>query len=229
MLNFPKFTVNVFGAGGTGSHLIDKLAAVAYACDATSPRTIQLTAWDFDQVSDRNVGRSDFIMADEGMTKTQIAVSKANLAYGLRWRCKNPVSDPIVSANFNFLCTDDAKSRLKYIDQIWALNEHFSPEDQAYYIFDIGNDVDFGQIVMIDRYGKLQDIDRMKINSETEGTPTCGERTLFGEQGLFINQFMALCAAEMFWKLISNYNLEYNQMFVNTGMMKIVTFLKLNK
>lgn len=226
LLNTPVLTVNVYGAGGTGSHLIDRLGAIAYAFQATTGRRVQLTAYDFDMVDQRNVGRSDFLNGDVGFTKTQIAVSKANLGYGLEWEVKNPFLHVTDQANFHFLCTDNAKSRREYIGRIFDVPQHGEAENQSYYIFDIGNDKDFGQIVLIDYDRTLEDIDRDAINSETIGTVTCAE-ALFDAQGLFINQFMALCTAQMFWTLITDYNLDYSQAYINLQLMRIVTQLKL--
>ena len=225
LINSPVLTVSVYGSGGTGSHLVDKLAAIAYAFEKTTDRRIKLAVYDFDMVDPRNVARSDFTTGDIGFTKTQITVSKANIGYGLEWEVRNPFLTTVGQANFHFLCTDDAKSRLEYIGRILGTNQYGEPEDKSYYIFDVGNDKDFGQIVLLDKEGLLADIDRKTITSETVGTVTCADG-LFDAQGLFVNQFMALCTAQMFWTFITDFNLEYSQLWVNLGMMKIISKLE---
>jgi hypothetical protein len=229
LLNLDTYTVNVFGAGGTGSHLIAQLATVAYALGETLGKQIRLTAYDFDRVDKRNVGRSDFIEGDTDLEKTVVAISKANISYGLNWksRCTDHTFG-LGPAHFTFICTDSAKSR-ELIREATVSFKDADPDARPYYIFDIGNDRDFGQITVTDVLGRLRDIERSGLTSESLGTETCGERPLFAEQGLFINQFMAMLTAEMFWTLLTQYNLDYNQLFANLTMMKINTKLEWEK
>lgn len=226
LMNLNTYTINVFGAGGTGSHLIAQLAVVAHALKETTGKQIKLTAYDFDTVSPRNVGRSDFITSDTDLEKTVVAISKANLGYGLNWRTGDVMYKRINPSHFTFICTDSAMSREEISGNTKSICKNCEPDERPYYIFDIGNDKDFGQIVMIDLNGTLRDIDRSGATSETIGTATCGERPLFAEQGLFINQFMSLLTAEMFWSFITQFNLEYNQVFANLSMMKTITKLE---
>ena len=226
LLNLEVLTVNVYGAGGTGSHLVERLGAISHALRVTSGRSLDVVVYDFDIVSDSNVARSKFLLGDPGFTKTQIAVSRVNLGYGVNWRTANPVSNIIRTANFNFLCTDDTKSRLEYFKVLKCLFRDEHRDQKPYYIFDIGNDRDFGQIVMLDLEGKLADIDRKSNTSETKGTKSCAVDNPFLLQDLFINDSMALFAAEMFYRFITDFNLEYNQVWINLGMMKIITKLQ---
>lgn len=225
LMNVSTITVNVFGSGGTGSHLIDRLGAVSHAINVQSGRRLQVTAYDFDIVSDRNVARSKFLQGDVGLSKVQIAISKANLGYGLNWSCLEPDCSRLRPSHFNFLCTDDAKSREEYIKAIKLSYRSLSNDTKPRYIIDIGNDKDFGQIVMIDLDGKLADIDRKTLTSETIGTPSCGNDNPFALQDLFINDAMSLFASEMFYRFITDFNLDYSQIFVNLGMMKIISKL----
>ena len=226
LLNLNTYTINVFGAGGTGSHLISQLATVAYALRETLGKSIKLTAFDFDKVDKRNVGRSDFIEGDTDLTKTVIAVSKANISYGLNWKARSTDHTfGMGPAHFTFICTDSAKSR-ELIREATVSFKNSNAAERPFYIFDIGNDRDFGQITFTDILGRLKDIDRSGATSETVGTETCGERGLFAEQGLFINQFMAMLASEMFWSLLTQFNLDYNQLFANLSIMKINTKLE---
>lgn len=227
LINSSRYTVNVFGAGGTGSHLVDKLGAVAYALREVTGKTIILRAYDFDKVSERNVGRSDFSVGDCGWDKTRIAVSKANLTYGLYWYHEEDV-EKFIPAHFNFICTDNLQSRMDYIGRLreMASDKKIQEDEKPKYIFDVGNDRDFGQVVLLDlKEGKLSDVDRTGLTSDTVGTETCGERPLFAEQGLFINSFMAMLTAEMFWQFLTQYNLDYSQVFANLSLMKIVSKL----
>ena len=228
LLNLEAYTVNVFGCGGTGSHLIDKLAVVAHALRETTGKRMNLTAYDFDTVSERNVGRSDFIIGDTDLEKTRVAISKANLSYGLNWRARSGDAG-FNKAHFTFICTDSAKSRAGIMMATEGYSRCAEPDERPYYIFDVGNDKDFGQIALFDLEGTLSDLDRPGATSESVGTVTCGERPLYAEQGLFINQMMAVLTAEMFWSFVSMLNLDYNQLFVNLGIMKIVTKLEWKK
>jgi hypothetical protein len=120
------------------------------------------------------------------------------------------------------------QSRLDYMKRIFEqahpMLTRIDPDQQPYYIFDIGNDKDFGQVVLLDTQKRLlKDIDRTGLTSDTVGTETCGERSLFGEQGLFTNQFLSVIAAEMFWQFITQYNLDYNQVFANLSMMRVTS------
>ena len=228
LLESEEYTISVIGTGGTGSYLIERLATLTHGIGKTKDKIISLTAYDFDEVEPKNVGRSSFYNGDNGLSKSEVCISKANIGYGLRWQTAR-VSD-FEPANFNFICTDSMESRIGYIKLI---KEHYKnntySENTPYYIFDVGNDKGFGQIVILDTKGKLQDIDRTSKSSETIGTVSCSEREWYDNQGLFINQFMALYAAESLWKLLTEYNIDYNQMFINTDLMRISTQLKFIK
>lgn len=228
LLESEDYSISIIGTGGTGSHLIDRLATFAHGIGKTKDKTISLIAYDFDEIEPKNIGRSSFYNGDVGLSKSEVCISKANIGYGLSW--KTALVSDFKPANFNFICTDSMESRIGYIELI---KKHYDAntyhEDAPYYIFDVGNDKKFGQIIVLDMDGDLADIDRSQKSSETIGTVTCSEQEWYNQQDLFINQFMALLAAETFWKLINDYNISYNQMFVNTELMAISTQLKLNK
>ena len=226
LLRMDKIRVNVIGVGGTGSHVVDMLASLGYALLHRSEKLLDVSAYDFDKIEDRNIGRSDFNIGDTGRMKTEVAINKANLGYGFSWNYRQP--NHFIPASINILCLDTEQSREEYIQVINKAGE-FNQHDANLLILDIGNDRDFGQVVMTDSKGKLKGLPKQMKTSEDLNTPTCSQMDWYMHQDLYINRVMAMWATQMLWKLFRDYSIDYNQLFWNSNLMKITTKLELNE
>ena len=78
--------VQVAGAGGTGSMLLDGLGRLDCALRAQGHPGMSVEVADFDAVSPANVGRQRFARTDIGFNKSVLMVHRINGFYGLDWK-----------------------------------------------------------------------------------------------------------------------------------------------
>ena len=79
-------TVNVIGAGGTGSQVLTCLARLDTALRGLGHPGLLVTVYDPDTVTEANIGRQLFSPSDTGLNKAQCLVTRVNNFFGNGWR-----------------------------------------------------------------------------------------------------------------------------------------------
>ena len=79
-------TVNVIGAGGTGSQVLTCLARLDTALRGLGHPGLFVTVYDPDTVTEDNIGRQLFSPSDTGLNKAQCLVTRVNNFFGNGWR-----------------------------------------------------------------------------------------------------------------------------------------------
>ena len=79
-------TVNVIGAGGTGSQVLTCLARLDTALRGLGHPGLFVTVYDPDTVTEANIGRQLFSPSDTGLNKAQCLVTRVNNFFGNGWR-----------------------------------------------------------------------------------------------------------------------------------------------
>ena len=77
--------VAVVGVGGTGSEIISNLTHLHLALKALGYDGLHVVAFDPDRVSEANVVRQRYALADVGLYKTEVLIHRVNLTYAVRW------------------------------------------------------------------------------------------------------------------------------------------------
>lgn len=144
----------ILGAGGTGGHLFDRVARLAYGMNADPNRPdLHLTLIDGDDVEDKNLLRQNFILDDLGENKAEA------LAY--RYKDQMDVSTKVITeffttpdeitalfdpeADFNVIVGAVDNHYARYlIEQSMAVNKD---EFNAVWV-DSGNGERFGQVIV---------------------------------------------------------------------------------
>ena len=112
-------TVNLIGAGGTGSQVLTGLARLDVTLRALGHPGLFVTLYDPDIVTEANIGRQLFGYSDMGLNKAQCLITRINNFFGNDWKAvpnifptvlKNACRDNM--ANITITCTDNIKSRL---------------------------------------------------------------------------------------------------------------------
>ena len=69
-----RISIDVIGAGGTGSYLLSYLAQIHYLLRMVggNDNPFDVTVWDRDTVSETNVGRQNFWPMDIGLPKAEV-------------------------------------------------------------------------------------------------------------------------------------------------------------
>ena len=79
-------TVNLIGAGGTGSQVLTCLARLDVTLRALGHPGLSVTLYDPDIVSGTNIGRQLFSDSDIGLNKAKCLITRVNNFFGNDWR-----------------------------------------------------------------------------------------------------------------------------------------------
>lgn len=168
-----QVSVDLIGAGGTGSALLTHLARIHLSLQARGHQGLCVRVFDPDHVEEANLVRQHFTVHDLHRNKAEVAVERLNRFYGLNWQAmpvrwnENWVKHPIGHfpfANLTITCVDTVKARRTLLEQVreahprW--NKWFSEDGSVMpgsarnvahfplYWLDVGNARDIGQVVL---------------------------------------------------------------------------------
>ena len=218
--------VVLVGAGGTGSHVLRRLANMHLAMvELGHPAGLDVIVIDPDTVSKTNVGRQNFWPSDVGQSKAEILVNRCNLLMQTGWVAEAAkVTDGTQFSNPDIVigCVDNRNGREAILK---ALKR--SVYSSAYYL-DIGNREHDGQVVLGEVFGAsykrenrlphVADLYPDIIDGsldDTDDTPSCSLAEALEKQSLFINDTMANAACNLLWELFRYGQLTHHGQFVN--------------
>jgi PRTRC genetic system ThiF family protein len=164
-------TIDVIGAGGTGSMVLTHLARINAAMLSLGHRGIYVRCFDGDVVTEGNMARQLYSPADQGMYKASVLVSRINNFFGYNWKAipefwpNKDVKEPF-GANIFMTCVDSVAERLKIHNQLKGMDQ-FPDQHLPLYQIDFGNDHSHGQVFL----STLSQIDQPK-DSKFEGRST---------------------------------------------------------
>lgn len=239
-------TVNIIGAGGTGSQVLTGLARLDVTLRALRHPGLFVTLYDPDIVTEANIGRQLFGYSDMGLNKTQCLVTRINNFFGNDWKAvpdifpamlKNACRDNM--ANITVTCTDNIKSRLdlwKILKSVYIPEYH--DDITPLYWMDFGNTQTSGQVVLgtvpkkikqpasqlYETVGSLKVITRLvkyaRVKEEDSG-PSCSLAEALEKQDLFINSTLAQLGCGILWKMFRKGLIEHHGVFLNLETMKV--------
>ena len=216
----------VVGAGGTGSFIVPALARLIYELKQQQNKSAEMVIVDPDVVETGNIPRSNFCFAEVGRYKAQTLAERVSMAWGIETSFSCERLDPekhLKSSNSDYRslaiivgCVDNYLARR---EMHRALDEFRSYGDASrVWWIDGGNGRSSGQVLLGSTTMRLKPEQYFTGTSicralpapslqhpdllEPESTTTvaevsCPERIRLGEQGLNINQRVAVEMAEM--------------------------------
>lgn len=235
-----KVTVNVIGAGGTGSHVLSSLAAMNHVLVSLGRQPLYVKVYDPDIVTETNIGRQTFSPADVGRYKAEVLVSRINKFYGVGWHSfchkfgEGITSEQfwIYGANITISCVDSVMSRHDIhgnLKNLAACEKRTPAYAEPFYWMDIGNNAKSGQIIL-GTFGYInQPTKRNTVSSlptffdeypdamENHDQPSCSMAEALLRQDLFINKIMATYAVQMLWDMLAHFRITYRGMYINLG------------
>lgn len=216
----------VVGAGGTGSFVVPAIARLIYELKQQQSKSAEMLIVDPDVVESSNIPRSNFCFAEVGRFKAQTLAERVAAAWGIEsgFSCeKLDAEKHLKSSNSDYRsltilvgCVDNYLARReihKALDEFRSYGEH----SRIWWI-DGGNGTTSGQVLLgsttkrlkPDQYftatsicralpaPSLQHPDLLEPESKSDSREmTCPERIRLGEQGLHINQRVAVEIADM--------------------------------
>ena len=234
-------TVNLIGAGGTGSNMLMALAKMNHSLIALGHSGLQLNLFDDDRVTTANQGRQLFADAELGLPKAVALINRTNRFFGTNWKAiteqfntTNLKSLPSKGkANIFISCVDTASARFDIASVLEGFTEYNNWErNKSFYWMDIGNSRHTGQVIL-STIGNIQqphsklfrtvsnlpyvtDEFRELLESQNDNNePSCSLSEALEKQDLFINPTLANMGASLLWKLFREGMIQHRGFFLN--------------
>ena len=239
-------TVNVIGAGGTGSQVLTCLARFDTALRGFGHPGLFVTLYDPDTVTEANIGRQLFSPSDIGLNKAKCLITRVNNFFGNDWKAEPRPYPSVLKevkrdeiANITVTCTDNIKSRLDLWNTLKAVpvSEYRNYETPLYWM-DFGNTQTSGQVVLgtvpkkikqpvsrlYETVSSLKVITRLvKYASvkEKDSGPSCSLAEALEKQDLFINSTLAQLGCNILWRMFRHGLIEHHGLYLNLETMKV--------
>jgi PRTRC genetic system ThiF family protein len=233
-----KITIDVIGAGGTGSHVLGHLGRIHKALVALEHPGLFVRMIDDDKVDEANLGRQNFSPAHLGMYKGDALIQNINRFYGTDWASvPKKIQDCELDehgANIIIGCVDSGVARIEIEKAYFYLSERrgrLQSHSHPLYWIDCGNSNDKGQVLVgriTNEWTKdfnLKSTSCMLSNGgvydvEDDDTPSCSLAEALLKQDLFINTTIANYAGQYVWQIVRKGVLRNQGVFVNLETMK---------
>ena len=79
-------SVNLIGAGGTGSQMLTALARMNHALTELNHAGLSVRLWDDDVITEANLGRQLFAESELGLYKSVALINRINRFFGTSWK-----------------------------------------------------------------------------------------------------------------------------------------------
>ena len=239
-------TVNLIGAGGTGSQVLTCLARLDTALRGLGHPGLFVTLYDSDIVTEANIGRQLFSPSDIGLNKAQCLVTRMNNFFGNDWKAVPDIYPAALKdarrdnlANIMITCTDNIKSRLDLWNILKAVPEskYINYETPLYWM-DFGNARTTGQVLIGNIRGKILQpvsneylpVPRMNVITEEvrystikekDSGPSCSLAEALQKQDLFINSILAQTGCDILWRMLREGRTFYRGAYLNLDTLRI--------
>ena len=232
-------TVNLIGAGGTGSQVLTALARMNQSLLALNHAGLSVRVFDEDTVTTANLGRQLFAEAEIGMQKAVALINRVNRFFGTNWKAVPALFNrdlekmETYKADITISCVDTAQARFEIAEILkkLAVGSRYVRGGMLYWM-DFGNSQNTGQVVL-STLGKIgqpaskkykpvatlplvtEEFKSLLLDSEEDTTPSCSLAEALTKQDLFINSALANLGASLLWQLFREGMTENRGFFLN--------------
>jgi PRTRC genetic system ThiF family protein len=234
---YNPVTINLIGAGGTGSQVLTALARMNHALIALNHPGLMVSVFDDDIVNKANLGRQLFTTAELGLHKSVALINRINRFFGTNWKAATERYDKAYNgsgATITIGCVDTAQARVEIAQILKKLNKSMTnSRSQPLYYMDFGNSRETGQVILstigkvaqpvskqyrtietlpmvTDEFGEL-----LNASEASDHTPSCSLAEALTKQDLFINSALANVGASLLWQLFREGMLFNRGFFLN--------------
>ncbi|MFB9080178.1 PRTRC system ThiF family protein [Flavobacterium procerum] len=233
-------TVNLIGAGGTGSKVLTALMEMNHSLTALGHAGLTVRLWDDDIVTTANLGRQRFAPSELGLCKSVALINRANRFMGTYWKAETVKFEkdslgklpPNAKASVYITCTDSARSRFDIADILKSIHSRNYRDDPKYWM-DFGNSQHTGQVILSTigeipqpKSEKFETVERLAFvtdefgellnQSEAEDdTPSCSLAEALEKQDLYINSSLAQMGCSLLWNLFREGMTQNRGFFLN--------------
>ena len=235
-------TVNLIGAGGTGSQVLTALARMNHALMELNHAGLSVRLWDDDVITEANLGRQLFAESELGLYKSVALINRNNRFFGTNWKTETQKfeKDDLRKIQSNMKseiyisCVDSVKSRFEIAEILNELKiDKGYYRNQCKYWIDFGNSQCTGQVLLStignikqpnsEKYETVENLpfiteefgELLKISEVENDTPSCSLAEALEKQDLFINSTLAQMGSSLLWNLFRNGLTENRGFFLN--------------
>lgn len=237
---YNPVTVNLIGAGGTGSQVLTALARINHALIALGHPGLFVRVFDDDKVEDANIGRQLFFESEVGQYKAAALINRTNRGFGTNWKAHLQKFNKKLNglngeafATLTISCVDSVTARFEIANILTKLSKAYNGRSSPLYWMDLGNGRHTGQVIL----STLAAIKQPQINevntqdtlplvtdefkellladAVTNDTPSCSLAEALTKQDLFINPTLAYWGVSLLWQLFRQEYLINRGSFIN--------------
>ena len=231
-------TVNLIGAGGTGSQVLTALARMNHALTELNHARL----WDDDVITEANLGRQLFAESELGFYKSVALINRVNRFFGANWKAETQKFEKVdlgklqsnMKSEIYISCVDSVKSRFDIAEILNELKiDKGYYRNQCKYWIDFGNSQFTGQVLLSTignikqpnskKYETVENLpfiteefgELLKTSETEDDTPSCSLAEALEKQDLFINSTLAQMGSSLLWNLFRNGLTENRGFFLN--------------
>jgi len=231
-------TVNLIGAGGTGSQVLTALARISHSLIALGHPGLYVRLFDDDVVTKANLGRQLFAHSEIGMLKSAALIARVNRFFGTNWKSVASKYDLLLDlkqelfANITISCVDTVKARFAIATILSKLERHNNGPYKLIYWMDFGNAQQTGQVIFSTVYpvkqpasekyetvGSLPTVTKLYRKQlreiKEDDQPSCSMSEALAKQDLFINTSMSALGSSLLWNVFREGMTFYRGFFLN--------------
>lgn len=235
-------TVNLIGAGGTGSQVLTALARMNHALTELNHAGLFVRLWDDDVITEANLGRQLFAESELELYKSIALINRLNRFFGTNWKAETQKfeKDDLGELKSNMKseiyisCVDSVKSRFDIAEILNELNiDKGYYRNQCKYWMDFGNSQFTGQVLLStignikqpnsEKYETVDNLpfitdefgELLTISEAEDNTPSCSLAEALEKQDLFVNSSLAQMGSSLLWSLFRNGLTENRGFFLN--------------
>jgi len=233
-------TVNLIGAGGTGSKVLTCLVEMNHSLIMLGHAGLDVRLWDDDIVTNANLGRQRFAQSETGLNKAVALINRANRWAGTNWKAETrkfekaslSQSAENAAANIFISCVDNVATRFEIAEILNKARKDYR-QDRPLYWMDYGNSRYTGQVILSTvgdieqpksrKYEPVANLpfitdeypDLLKHAETKDDTPSCSLAQALEQQDLYINGALAQLGSSLLWGLFRNGLTQHRGFFLN--------------
>ncbi|MBZ4036746.1 PRTRC system ThiF family protein [Flavobacterium sp. 17A] len=234
-------SVNLIGAGGTGSKVLTALMEINESLIALGHAGLQVRLWDDDVITNANLGRQRFFECETGLYKSVALINRINRCIGSNWKAETVKFEKDrfgrlpekARAVITISCVDNVQARFGVAEILKEASYRRNYQEEPKYWLDFGNSQDTGQ-VLLSTIGEIKQPNSEKYQTvaslpfvtdeygelllqseQDDNTPSCSLAEALEKQDLFINSSLVQMGCSLLWNLFRRGMTEYKGFFHN--------------
>lgn len=234
-------SVNLIGAGGTGSKVLTALMEINESLIALGHAGLQVRLWDDDIITTANLGRQRFFESETGLYKSVVLINRINRCIGTNWKAETVKFEKDnfdriheeAKAIITITCVDNIQARFGVAEILKEISNLRHYRDTPKYWLDFGNSRDTGQVLLStigaikqpnsEKYQTVASLplvtdefgELLKQSEQEDNTPSCSLAEALEHQDLFINSSLTQMGCSLLWNLFRRGMTEYKGFFHN--------------